>query len=65
MGVVELAGLGLLPLAAEGRVEPAQVRERGGVRQAVQDLLFFLKFIFWGVMVLFTTLANTTHASVL
>jgi hypothetical protein len=45
---VELAGLGLLPLAAEGRVEPAQVRERGGVRQAVQDLLFFFFNLFFG-----------------
>lgn len=39
--VVELAGFGLLPLPAQRRVEPAQVRERGRVRQAVQDLFFW------------------------
>lgn len=40
VGVVELAGLGLFPFAAQGRVEPTEVGERGRVRQAVQHLFF-------------------------
>jgi hypothetical protein len=36
--VVQLAGLGQLALAADGRVETAQVGQRGGEGQTVQHL---------------------------
>ena len=47
LGVVQLAGLGKLALAADGRADAAQVRQRARVRQPVQHLHADLGF--WGL----------------